>query len=70
MKKSEHRKHIKNDLSTPSTDEVFLKSGAAMQQENLDKIKELNINSLTVADVDPINKGAYLIETFNIDKNN
>ncbi len=63
-------KYIKNDLSLPETSEIFLKSGSPITQESLDKIKEINIDKIVIADVDPINKGAYLIETFNIDKNN
>ena len=50
--------------------EVFLKSGSPITQETFDKIIKFNINSLEIADIDPINKGAYLIETLNIDKNN
>ncbi len=62
-------KYVKNDLSD-QTKEVFLKSGSAISQEDLDKIVENNINSLEIADIDPINKGPYLIDTLNIDKNN
>ena len=63
-------KYIKNNLSNPSTDEIFLKSSSPILKENLDQILKLNINTLTIADVDPINKGSYLIDTLNIDKNN
>ena len=63
-------KYIKTNLTIPTTKEVFLRSGAAIQQEDLDKILELDIDTLTIADVDPINKGSYLIDTLNIDKNN
>ena len=63
-------KYIKNNLLIPSTKEIFLKSGSSILQENLDQIIELNISTLTIADVDPINKGAYLIDTLNVDKNN
>ena len=63
-------KYIKNNLSNPLTDEIFLKTGSSISKENLDNILELNINTLTIADVDPINKGSYLIDTLNIDKNN
>ena len=63
-------KYIKNNLLNPSTDEIFLKSSSPISKENLDQILELNINTLTIADVDPINKGSYLIDTLNIDKNN
>ena len=54
-------KYIKNNLLIPSTKEIFLKSGSSILQENLDQIIELNITTLTIADIDPINKGAYLI---------
>ena len=63
-------KYTKNNLSNPTTNEIFLKSGLPILKENLDQILELNINTLTIADVDPINKGPYLIDTLNIDKNN
>ena len=61
--------YVKENLLDPSTNEVFLKSGSPITQENFDKIKELNINVLRIVDVDPINKGPYLIDTLNIDKN-
>jgi len=63
-------KYIKNNLYIPSTKEIFLKSGSPILQENLDRIIELDINTLSIANVDPINKGPYLIDTLNIDKNN
>ena len=49
--------YVKENLLDPSTNEVFLKSGSPITQENFDKIKELNINVLRIVDVDPINKG-------------
>ena len=63
-------KYIKNNLSNPLTDEIFLKTGSSISKENLDNILELNINTLTIADVDPINKGSYLLDTLNIEKSN
>jgi len=63
-------KYTKNNLLNPTDQEVFLKSGSPITQENLDKIMEYNINQLDIADVDPINKGPYLIDTLNVDKNN
>ena len=62
-------KYIKSDLIDENKKETFLKSGQSIDQENLDKILNLNINSLNVADIDPINRGSYLIDTLNIDKN-
>jgi len=63
-------KYVKNDLSNQLQNEVFLKSASPILQENLDKILEYNISTLEIADIDPINKGPYLIDTLNIDKNN
>ena len=62
---------LKNDLLNPTNNsEVLLKSGSSIQQENLEQIINLNIKSLSIADVNPINKGSYLIDTLTIDKNN
>ena len=64
-------KYLKNDLLNPTiSSEVLLKSGSSIQQENLEQIINLNIKSLSIADVNPINKGSYLIDTLTIDKNN
>ena len=63
-------KYIKNDLKNPSNKEIFLKSGSLINQENLEKIQEYDINSFEIADVDPVTKGPYLIDTLNADKNN
>jgi len=63
-------KYIKNNLINSKNNEVFLKSGSLLDQENLDIIKENNITTLEIADVDPVTKGPYLIDTLNIDKNN
>ena len=62
-------KYVKNKLINPSNKEIFLNPGAVITQEILEKANEFNINSLTIMDVDPINKGSYLIDTLNIDKN-
>ena len=63
-------KYIKNDLTNPNDNKIFLKSGTLIDQENLNKIKEYKILKLEIADVDPVTKGPYLIDTLNIDKNN
>ena len=63
-------KYIKNNLSNPQDKEIFLVSGSLINQENLDKILAYNISSLEIADVDPVTKGSYLIDTLNVDKNN
>ncbi len=63
-------KYTKDDLLNPSTKEVFLKSASPIKQEDLDKILEYKIDTLAIASIDPINKGSYLIDTLNYDKNN
>ncbi len=62
-------KYIKNELRDKSTGEIFLKSGSSIDQENLTKILEQNVDTLAIADIDPINKGPYVIDTLNVDKN-
>ncbi len=62
-------KYIKNNITNPINNEIFLKSGSAIDQENLNNILKYNISILEIADVDPITKGSYLIDTLNIDKN-
>jgi len=63
-------KYIKNNLQDPKNKEIFLKSGSLINQENIDKILEYGITTLEIADIDPVTKGPYLIDTLNIDKNN
>ena len=62
-------KYIKNNITNPINNEIFLKSGSAIDQENLNNILKYNISILEIADVDPITKGSYLIDTLNMDKN-
>ena len=62
-------KYIKNNILNPTNNEILLKSGSALDQENLNNILKYNISTLEIADVDPITKGSYLIDTLNIDKN-
>ena len=63
-------KYIKNDLKNPGDKEIFLKSGSLINKENIDKILEYQISTLDIADIDPVTKGPYLIDTLNVDKNN
>ena len=63
-------KYTKSNIINQSSNEIILKSGAVIDEEILKKILDFNINNLTIADIDPINKGPYLIDTLNIDKNN
>ena len=49
--------------------EVLLKSGFDFNEEVLSKIRENEIFSLEIVNTDPVNKGAYLLETLKVDKN-
>ena len=46
---------IKENLMISASKEIFLNSGSSIPQENLDKILELDIKTLSIVDVDPIN---------------
>lgn len=63
-------KYIKNNITNPENKEILVKSGSPLTQENLNDIIKHNISTLEIAEVDPITKGSYLIDTLNIDKNN
>ena len=63
-------KYIKDIILHPETNELFLNSGSAITKEDIEKILELNIGTISIANVDPINKGPYIIDTLNLDKNN
>ncbi len=49
---------------------IILKSGFNITKESLDKILESEIFTLELANLDPIMKGPYILETMKIDKNN
>mgnify|MGYP001212942126 FL=1 len=48
---------------------VILSSGSDFNDETIEKVKNEGIKSLELVDIDPINKGPYLLETLKIDKN-
>ena len=62
-------KYVCKDLKD-SSNEVFIKSGFDITDELLEKILTEKIYSLKLADIDPINKGPYILETLKNDKNN
>ena len=62
-------KYVKNNLLNPETNDIFLKSGSPIDQEALDNILKFKISKIEIAEIDPITKGPYLIDTLNIDKN-
>jgi DNA-directed RNA polymerase subunit beta len=62
-------KYLHSDVTISATSTV-LKAGSEITQESLDSILNEGINNLIISNVDPINKGPYLLDTINIDKNN
>jgi len=50
--------------------EIILKSGFNITKESLNKILESEIHSLHLANLDPIMRGPYILETIKADKNN
>ena len=52
-------KYIKSNISDTNTKEVVLSAGETITQEKLDKLMELKIHNISIADIDPINKGPY-----------
>jgi DNA-directed RNA polymerase subunit beta len=61
-------KYIASDLKDKNN-EIIIKSGFDINEEILEKIIENQTNSLKLINIDPINKGPYLLETLKIDKN-
>ncbi len=50
--------------------EIILKSGFDITEEILEKIQSEEIEKLKLVNIDPVNKGPYLLETLKVDKNN
>ncbi len=61
-------KYNSKDLTDKSKN-IILASGSNLSEEILNKIKSENIKTLELVNIDPINKGPYLLETLKIDKN-
>ena len=50
-------------------EEVILKSGFDITEDSLNKIHENQIHTLNIVNIDPVNKGGYILETLKVDKN-
>ena len=61
-------KYLATDLKERSG-EILIKSGFDISEDILEKILSQEIFSLELVNVDPINKGPYLLETLKLDKN-
>ena len=51
-------------------EEEIIKAGFDIDQEVLKKIIDLGISKLDIVNIDPINKGPYILETLKVEKNN
>ncbi len=61
-------KYISNEIKDEKGD-IVTGAGFDITEEQLEKIKSLGVKSLDIVNIDPINKGPYLLETLKIDKN-
>ena len=61
-------KYIAKDVKQKNG-EILINAGFDITEENLEKVIKEEQNTLHVVNIDPINKGPYLLETLKIDKN-
>ncbi len=61
-------KYTSKDLIDKNNN-LILSSGSDLNAEIIDKIKNEELRTLELVNIDPINKGPYLLETLKIDKN-
>ena len=61
-------KYSANDIKDKSG-EVLLGTGFDITEENLEQIISQGEKTLNIVNIDPINKGPYLLETIKVDKN-
>ena len=60
--------YIAHDIKE-NNDELLIGAGFDITEEQLEKIISLNIKNLEIVNIDPINKGPYLLETLKVEKN-
>ncbi len=61
-------KYIANDIKDRNG-ELLIGAGFDITEEQLEQIISLEVKTLDIVNIDPINKGPYLLETLKIDKN-
>ena len=61
-------KYVKKDIKDKE-ENIIIESGHNLNDEILQKIISSNNHNLEIINIDPINKGPYLLETLKIDKN-
>ena len=60
--------YIAHDIKE-NNDELLIGAGFDITEEQLEQIISLNIKNLEIVNIDPINKGPYLLETLKVEKN-
>ena len=61
-------KYIANTIKDKSG-EIVISAGFDITEEQLEQINNLGTKNLDIVNIDPINKGPYLLETLKVDKN-
>jgi len=61
-------KYIANDIKEKNG-EILIGAGFDITEEQLEKIIDQGEKSLNIVNIDPINKGPYLLETLKVEKN-
>ena len=61
-------KYLAKDLKN-NNGELLLGAGFDITEDQLEKIINLGHKNIQIVDIDPINKGPYILETLKIDKN-
>ena len=61
-------KYISKDIKNKSG-EIIVGAGFDITEEQLEKIISQDEKSINIVNIDPINKGPYILETLKIDKN-
>ena len=60
-------KYVADEIKD-SEGKIILESGNDINDEILEKIISLDLKSLRIVNIDPINKGPYLLETLKLTK--
>ena len=63
------RKFLAKDIVNLTTGEVLYESTQEITQEIIDSVKALNINEITIIDVNNIDSGSFIRDTIVLDKN-
>ena len=62
-------KYIASDIKESNKEDLLIGAGFDITEEQLEKIISQSEKSINIVNIDPINKGPYILETLKIDKN-